>query len=66
MKAKTIKEFQTFGFFVYGSDIELHVLTFNKENVYQLYMTCTTTLATTKGSCSRMDITLGLLVSFKI
>ncbi|EIE79693.1 hypothetical protein RO3G_04398 [Rhizopus delemar RA 99-880] len=65
MKAKSIKEFQTFGFFIYGFEIELYVMRFDKENGYQLYLSQNITLSTTSSSYSNLDITLGLLLAFK-
>jgi hypothetical protein len=66
MKAKSIKEFQTFGFFIYGFEIELYVMRFDEENGYQLYLSQNITLPTTSSSYSNMDITLGLLLAFKV
>lgn len=66
MKAKSIKEFQTFGFFIYGFEIELYVMRFDKENGYQLYLSQNITLSTTSSSYSNLDITLGLLLAFKV
>jgi hypothetical protein len=66
MKAKSVKEFQTFGFFIYGGEIEMYVMKFDKDNGYQLYLTQNIALPTAPNSYSNMETTLGFLLAFKV
>lgn len=66
MKAKSEKEFITFGIFIYDIRMDVYVMRFSKKSGYQLYLLQTITLPTTPTSYSNIDISLAFLLAYKV